>query len=67
MGAAALAAGCASDKLSLTGGGSIVELTDRSVRADSRPIDCPDFTRGIWKTAKPFAVEGIDLSKMGLS
>ena len=46
---------------------SIVELTDRSVRSGSRPVECPDFTRGAWKSAKPFAVEGIDLSKMPIS
>ena len=45
---------------------SVVELTDRSVRARSRAVDFPDFTRGAWKTGKPFAVEGIDLAKMGL-
>jgi hypothetical protein len=46
---------------------SIVELTDRSVRSGSRPVECPDFTRGAWKSAKPFAVEGIDLSKMSMA
>jgi hypothetical protein len=46
---------------------SLVDLTERSVKSGSRPVDVPDFTRGAWKTAKPFAVEGIDLSKMGLS
>ena len=46
---------------------SIVELTDRSVRSGSRPVECPDFTRGAWKTAEPFAVDGIDLSKMPIS
>ena len=27
-------------------------------------MDCPDFTRGAWRTAKPFAVDTIDLSKL---
>ena len=46
---------------------SVIELTERSVRSGSRPVDCPDFTRGAWKTAKPVDIEGIDLSKMGLA
>ena len=45
---------------------SIVELTSQSVRANSRPVDFPDFTRGGWKTAQPFAVGGVDFSKMGV-
>ena len=46
---------------------SVVELTDRSVRGGSVPEKFPDFTRGGWETARPFAVEGIDLAKMGLA
>ena len=46
---------------------SVIELTERSVRSGSRPVDCPDFTRGAWKTAKPVGIEGIDLAKMGLA
>ena len=42
----------------------MVELTERSVESGSRPVDCPDFTRGAWRTAKPFAVETIELSKL---
>ena len=30
----------------------------------SRPVDCPDFTRGAWRTAKPFTVDVIDLKKL---
>lgn len=46
---------------------SIIELTERSVRSGSRPIECPDFTRGAWRTAKPVDIDGIDLAKMGLA
>ena len=46
---------------------SLIELTERSVRSGSRPVECPDFTRGAWKTAKPVDIEGIDLAKMGLA
>jgi hypothetical protein len=42
---------------------SIVELSERSVNAGSRPIEFPDYTRGGWKTAKPFTVEEFDISK----
>jgi hypothetical protein len=27
-------------------------------------VDCPDFTRGAWRTAKAFTVDAIDLSKL---
>ena len=42
----------------------MVELTEKSVDSGSRPVDCPDFTRGAWRTAKPFAVDEIDLAKL---
>ncbi len=42
---------------------SIVELSERSVNAGGSPIEFPDYTRGGWKTAKPFTVDEIDLSK----
>jgi len=32
---------------------SIVELSERSVRNRSVPVDIPDFTRGAWKTNAP--------------
>jgi predicted dehydrogenase len=36
----------------------IVPLSERSIAAGGAPVDCPDFTRGAWKTNKPtFAVE----------
>ena len=46
---------------------SIVELSERSVNAGSRPIEFPDYTRGGWKTAKPFTVEEFDISKFDFS
>ena len=41
---------------------SIVELSERSVNAHSEAIDFPDYTRGGWKTAKPFTVDEIDMN-----
>jgi predicted dehydrogenase len=36
---------------------SIIGLSEASIAAGSGPVDCPDFTRGAWKTRKPaFAV-----------
>ncbi|MEA1997477.1 MAG: Gfo/Idh/MocA family oxidoreductase [Gemmatimonadota bacterium] len=36
----------------------IVPLSEKSIAADSAPVECPDFTRGRWRTSKPaFAVE----------
>ena len=35
-----------------------------SVENRSRPVDCPDFTRGAWKTANGFTIDGIDLRKL---
>jgi len=35
----------------------IVGLSEKSISAGSAPVECPDFTRGKWKTTKPkFAV-----------
>ena len=56
-----------SDVYDLAAWSSLVDLTERSVRSGSRPIECPDFTRGAWKTAKPVDIDGIDLAKMGLA
>ena len=44
---------------------SVVELSERSVNARSAAVDFPDFTRGAWKTAKPFEVVTVDVAKMG--
>ena len=46
---------------------SIVELSERSVNARSSAIDFPDYTRGGWKTAKPFAVDEIDMDRFDFS
>ena len=43
---------------------SICELSERSVRSNSRPQNIPDFTCGGWKSAKPLGIEGIDMAKM---
>ena len=43
---------------------SVVELSETSVNNRSRPVDVPDFTRGGWKTQKPFELVDIDMSKM---
>ena len=42
---------------------SIVGLSERSVNAHSAAIDFPDYTRGGWKTAKPFTVDEIDMGR----
>ena len=52
------------DVYDLAAWSAMVELTERSVDSGSRPVDCPDFTRGAWRTAKPFTVETIELSKL---
>ena len=36
---------------------------ERSILAGSEPIEFPDYTRGGWKTAKPFTVDEIDMKK----
>ena len=46
---------------------SVVELSERSVNSGSRPVEFPDYTRGGWKTAKPFTVEEMDISKFDFS
>ena len=43
-----------SDVYDLATWSSIVELTKQSDVAGSKRIDIPDFTRGAWKTTKPF-------------
>ncbi|MBQ7189314.1 MAG: Gfo/Idh/MocA family oxidoreductase [Kiritimatiellae bacterium] len=52
------------DAYDLAAWSAMVELTEKSVDSGSRPVDCPDFTRGAWRTAKPFPVDTIDLSKL---
>ena len=46
---------------------SIVELTEKSVNARSAVVEFPDYTRGGWKTAKPFTVDEIDMNKFDFS
>ena len=55
------------DVYDLAAWSSLVELTERSVNTGSRPVEVPDFTRGAWKTAKPFAIDTFDPSKLNLS
>ncbi len=45
---------------------SLGELTERSDSARGRSMDVPDFTRGLWKTAKPLGIVTVDLDKLGL-
>jgi hypothetical protein len=53
------------DVYDLAAWSAMCELTETSVESNSRPVDCPDFTRGAWKTAKGFTVDGIDLNRLG--
>jgi hypothetical protein len=32
---------------------SIVDLSGKSIAQGGVPVECPDFTRGAWKTRKP--------------
>ncbi len=52
------------DVYDLAAWSAMVELTERSVDSNSRPVDCPDFTRGAWRTAKGFTIDGIDPAKV---
>jgi hypothetical protein len=52
------------DVYDLAAWSSMVELTRRSVESGSRPVECPDFTRGAWKNGKGFTIDEIDLSKL---
>ena len=54
------------DVYDLAAWSSMVELTRRSVEGRSAAVDVPDFTRGAWKNAAPFAPETFDPSKLGL-
>jgi predicted dehydrogenase len=37
---------------------AVSELSGRSIKGGSRPVDCPDFTRGAWKTRPPADLAG---------
>ena len=52
------------DVYDLAAWSAMVELTERSVDSNSRPVDCPDFTRGAWRTAKGFTIDVIDPAKL---
>ena len=43
----------------------LCELTEKSADSRGRSLDVPDFTRGAWKSQKPFGFEPVDFSKMG--
>ena len=37
---------------------AVIPLSEKSIAAGAAPVECPDFTRGKWKTKKPaFGVE----------
>ena len=55
------------DVYDLAAWSSMVELTRRSVDNRSAAVDVPDFTRGAWKNAAPFAPETFDPAKLGLT
>lgn len=46
---------------------SLNELTEKSADNRGRSMDVPDFTRGGWKTRKPYGFDDVDLAKMGLN
>lgn len=35
---------------------AVSELTERSIAANGKPVECPDFTRGAWKTRPPLGI-----------
>jgi hypothetical protein len=37
---------------------AVSELTERSIAGRGRPIDCPDFTRGAWRSREPLGIVG---------
>ena len=43
---------------------SLMELTDKSVRANGKTIEIPDFTRGAWRSAAPRPIEEVDVEKV---
>ena len=53
------------DVYDLAAWSSMCELTERSVRNRSESVDCVDFTRGAWRTAKPLDIVTVDMSKLG--
>ena len=45
----------------------LCELSEKSVRNKSAPMDIPDFTRGAWETTPPIGDLSVDLGNLGLS
>ena len=43
----------------------LCELSEKSVRNRSCPMDIPDFTRGAWRTTPRLEVGAVDLARMG--
>jgi hypothetical protein len=37
---------------------AVSALSERSIRQRSRTVDCPDFTRGAWRTRPPLGIIG---------
>ena len=37
---------------------AVIELSEQSIASGSRPVECPDFTRGRWKTRQPLPIVG---------
>jgi len=37
---------------------AVSALSERSIADRSRPVDCPDFTRGAWRTRPPLGIVG---------
>jgi hypothetical protein len=35
---------------------AVVALSEKSIAGKSQPVECPDFTRGKWKTRKPLGI-----------
>ena len=52
------------DVYDLASWSSLVEVTERSVEGGSSRQEVPDFTRGGWKTGKPFGIVEIDTKKL---
>ncbi len=55
------------DVYDLAAWSSLVEVTERSVEGGSSRQEIPDFTRGGWKTGKPFGIESVDISKLNFN
>jgi predicted dehydrogenase len=35
---------------------AVIDLSERSIAGGSRPVDCPDFTRGAWRNREPLGI-----------